>query len=147
MTLLQCSWLFLMCFSLGWRSYQQCNGNMLCFAPDMVINEYVVTPLPRRPPRSPFALMRRGFFLISSVCRRAALFVCLFVSAQLEAAALSARRLRRVKHRLSAVVDSQCFIARIDSVIALLNGAPRAGGRPPGLRSEQAFFFSFCLFS
>lgn len=41
MTLLQCSWLFLMCFGLGWRSYQQCNGNMLCFAPDMVINEYV----------------------------------------------------------------------------------------------------------
>lgn len=49
MTLLQCSWLFLMCFSLGWRSYQQCNGNMLCFAPDMVINEYVPsdsTPCP-----------------------------------------------------------------------------------------------------
>lgn len=41
MTLLQYSWLFLMSFSLGWRSYQQCNGNMLCFAPDLVINEYV----------------------------------------------------------------------------------------------------------
>ncbi|XP_030594638.1 glucocorticoid receptor isoform X2 [Archocentrus centrarchus] len=39
MTLLQYSWLFLMTFSLGWRSYQQCNGNMLCFAPDLVINE------------------------------------------------------------------------------------------------------------
>lgn len=39
MTLLQCSWLFLMSFGLGWRSYQQCNGNMLCFAPDLVINE------------------------------------------------------------------------------------------------------------
>ncbi|XP_072573827.1 glucocorticoid receptor isoform X2 [Paramormyrops kingsleyae] len=39
MTLLQCSWLFLMSFSLGWRSYQQCNGNMLCFAPDLVINQ------------------------------------------------------------------------------------------------------------
>ncbi|XP_040903395.1 glucocorticoid receptor [Toxotes jaculatrix] len=39
MTLLQYSWLFLMSFSLGWRSYQQCNGNMLCFAPDLVINE------------------------------------------------------------------------------------------------------------
>ncbi|XP_028840442.1 glucocorticoid receptor-like isoform X2 [Denticeps clupeoides] len=39
MTLLQCSWLFLMSFSLGWRSYQQCSGNMLCFAPDLVINE------------------------------------------------------------------------------------------------------------
>lgn len=41
MTLLQCSWLFIMSFGLGWRSYQQCNGNMLCFAPDLVINEYV----------------------------------------------------------------------------------------------------------
>ncbi|XP_051955309.1 glucocorticoid receptor-like isoform X2 [Xyrauchen texanus] len=39
MTLLQCSWLFLMSFSLGWRSYQQCDGGMLCFAPDLVINE------------------------------------------------------------------------------------------------------------
>ncbi|KAL2077543.1 hypothetical protein ACEWY4_027047 [Coilia grayii] len=39
MTLLQCSWLFLMSFGLGWRSYQQCNGNMLCFAPDLVMNE------------------------------------------------------------------------------------------------------------
>ncbi|MEQ2272587.1 Glucocorticoid receptor [Xenotaenia resolanae] len=39
MTLLQYSWLFLMAFGLGWRSYQQCNGNMLCFAPDLVINE------------------------------------------------------------------------------------------------------------
>ncbi|KAK3524472.1 hypothetical protein QTP70_029295, partial [Hemibagrus guttatus] len=39
MTLLQCSWLFLMSFSLGWRSYQQCNGGMLCFAPDLVINK------------------------------------------------------------------------------------------------------------
>ncbi|XP_051514911.1 glucocorticoid receptor-like [Myxocyprinus asiaticus] len=39
MTLLQCSWLFLMSFGLGWRSYQQCNGNMLCFAPDLVINQ------------------------------------------------------------------------------------------------------------
>ncbi|XP_061558359.1 glucocorticoid receptor-like isoform X1 [Phycodurus eques] len=39
MTLLQCSWLFLMSFGLGWRSYQQCNGSMLCFAPDLVINQ------------------------------------------------------------------------------------------------------------
>ncbi|XP_029030599.1 glucocorticoid receptor-like isoform X2 [Betta splendens] len=39
MTLLQCSWLFLMSFSLGWRSYEQCNGSMLCFAPDLVINQ------------------------------------------------------------------------------------------------------------
>lgn len=44
MTLLQYSWLFLMSFGLGWRSYQQCNGNMLCFAPDLVINEYVPAP-------------------------------------------------------------------------------------------------------
>ncbi|MEQ2161687.1 Glucocorticoid receptor [Goodea atripinnis] len=41
MTLLQCSWLFLMSFSLGWRSYEQCDGRMLCFAPDLVINECV----------------------------------------------------------------------------------------------------------
>lgn len=41
MTLLQCSWLFLMSFSLGWRSYEQCNGSMLCFAPDLVINKWV----------------------------------------------------------------------------------------------------------
>ncbi|CAG5872026.1 unnamed protein product [Menidia menidia] len=39
MTLLQCSWLFLMSFSLGWRSYEHCNGSMLCFAPDLVINK------------------------------------------------------------------------------------------------------------
>ncbi|XP_053702344.1 glucocorticoid receptor-like isoform X2 [Synchiropus splendidus] len=39
MTLLQCSWLFLMSFSLGWRSYEQCKGSMLCFAPDLVINK------------------------------------------------------------------------------------------------------------
>ncbi|KAJ8282291.1 hypothetical protein COCON_G00048100 [Conger conger] len=39
MTLLQCSWLVLMSFGLGWRSYQQCNGSMLCFAPDLVMNE------------------------------------------------------------------------------------------------------------
>ncbi|XP_061542674.1 glucocorticoid receptor [Phycodurus eques] len=39
MTLLQCSWLFLMSFSLGWRSYQQCNGNILFFAPDLIVNE------------------------------------------------------------------------------------------------------------
>ena len=41
MTLLQCSWLFLMSFSLGWRSYEQCNGRLLCFAPDLVINKWV----------------------------------------------------------------------------------------------------------
>lgn len=69
------------------------------------------------------------------------MLACLFVPAQLKAAVLSARRRRRAKQRLSAVVDSQCFIALMDSVIAFLNGALRAGGRPPDLRSEQAFFF------
>ncbi|XP_054647445.1 glucocorticoid receptor isoform X2 [Dunckerocampus dactyliophorus] len=39
MTLLQCSWLFLTSFSLGWRSYQQCNGDILFFAPDLIMNE------------------------------------------------------------------------------------------------------------
>ncbi|XP_061595446.1 glucocorticoid receptor-like isoform X2 [Cololabis saira] len=39
MTLLQCSWLFLMSFGLGWRSYDQCNGSLLCFAPDLIINK------------------------------------------------------------------------------------------------------------
>lgn len=80
MTLLQCSWLFLMCFGLGWRSYQQCNGNMLCFAPDMVINEYVAIRRRRRSRSASefFALPsdEMSLFLISSVCRRAGLFVC-----------------------------------------------------------------------
>ncbi|XP_004686895.1 PREDICTED: glucocorticoid receptor isoform X2 [Condylura cristata] len=39
MTLLQYSWMFLMSFALGWRSYKQSSINMLCFAPDLVINE------------------------------------------------------------------------------------------------------------
>ncbi|XP_005996162.1 glucocorticoid receptor [Latimeria chalumnae] len=39
MVLLQYSWMFLMAFGLGWRSYQQANGSMLCFAPDLIINE------------------------------------------------------------------------------------------------------------
>ncbi|XP_029439593.1 glucocorticoid receptor isoform X1 [Rhinatrema bivittatum] len=39
MTLLQYSWMFLMVFALGWRSYKQTNGNMLYFAPDLIINE------------------------------------------------------------------------------------------------------------
>ncbi|KFO31963.1 glucocorticoid receptor isoform X2 [Fukomys damarensis] len=39
MTLLQYSWMFLMAFALGWRSYRQSSGNLLCFAPDLVINE------------------------------------------------------------------------------------------------------------
>ncbi|XP_051834597.1 glucocorticoid receptor isoform X2 [Antechinus flavipes] len=39
MTLLQYSWMFLMSFALGWRSYKQSNGSLLCFAPDLIINE------------------------------------------------------------------------------------------------------------
>ncbi|XP_037364929.1 glucocorticoid receptor isoform X2 [Talpa occidentalis] len=39
MTLLQYSWMFLMSFALGWRSYKQSTAHMLCFAPDLVINE------------------------------------------------------------------------------------------------------------
>ncbi|KAM4875905.1 glucocorticoid receptor isoform 2-T3 [Thomomys bottae] len=39
MTLLQYSWMFLMAFALGWRSYKQTSGNLLCFAPDLIIDE------------------------------------------------------------------------------------------------------------
>ncbi|KAM3925389.1 glucocorticoid receptor isoform 2-T2 [Leptodactylus fuscus] len=39
MTLLQYSWMFLMVFALGWRSYKQANGNVLYFAPDLIIDE------------------------------------------------------------------------------------------------------------
>uniref|UniRef100_A0A8D2D234 Glucocorticoid receptor n=1 Tax=Sciurus vulgaris TaxID=55149 RepID=A0A8D2D234_SCIVU len=39
MTLLQYSWMFLMAFALGWRSYRQSSASLLCFAPDLVINE------------------------------------------------------------------------------------------------------------
>ncbi|XP_053573132.1 glucocorticoid receptor isoform X2 [Bombina bombina] len=39
MILLQYSWMFLMVFALGWRSYKQTNGSMLYFAPDLIINE------------------------------------------------------------------------------------------------------------
>ncbi|XP_028905852.1 glucocorticoid receptor isoform X1 [Ornithorhynchus anatinus] len=39
MTLLQYSWMFLMAFALGWRSYKQSSANLLCFAPDLIINE------------------------------------------------------------------------------------------------------------
>ncbi|XP_068958794.1 glucocorticoid receptor isoform X1 [Petaurus breviceps papuanus] len=39
MTLLQYSWMFLMSFALGWRSYKQASGSLLCFAPDLVMNE------------------------------------------------------------------------------------------------------------
>uniref|UniRef100_A0A4W3H7L4 Glucocorticoid receptor n=1 Tax=Callorhinchus milii TaxID=7868 RepID=A0A4W3H7L4_CALMI len=39
MMLLQYSWMSLMVFSLGWRSYQYTNSNMLFFAPDLILNE------------------------------------------------------------------------------------------------------------
>ncbi|KAG8578758.1 hypothetical protein GDO81_010610 [Engystomops pustulosus] len=39
MTLLQYSWMFLVVFALGWRSYKQANGSVLYFAPDLVIDE------------------------------------------------------------------------------------------------------------
>ncbi|KAG8430128.1 hypothetical protein GDO86_018425 [Hymenochirus boettgeri] len=39
MTLLQYSWMFLMVFALGWRSYKQTNGSILYFAPDLIITE------------------------------------------------------------------------------------------------------------
>ncbi|XP_075712658.1 glucocorticoid receptor isoform X2 [Rhinoderma darwinii] len=39
MTLLQYSWMFLVVFALGWRSYKQSNGSVLFFAPDLVIDE------------------------------------------------------------------------------------------------------------
>ncbi|XP_058295950.1 glucocorticoid receptor isoform X3 [Hylobates moloch] len=43
MTLLQYSWMFLMAFALGWRSYRQSSANLLCFAPDLIINEQRMT--------------------------------------------------------------------------------------------------------
>ncbi|XP_063303461.1 glucocorticoid receptor [Pelobates fuscus] len=39
MTLLQYSWMFLVVFALGWRSYKQSNGSVLYFAPDLIITE------------------------------------------------------------------------------------------------------------
>lgn len=39
MTLLQYSWMFLMAFALGWRSYRHSSTNLLCFAPDLIITE------------------------------------------------------------------------------------------------------------
>ncbi|KAM5299326.1 glucocorticoid receptor isoform 2-T2 [Ctenodactylus gundi] len=43
MTLLQYSWMFLMAFALGWRSYRQSSASLLCFAPDLIINEQRMT--------------------------------------------------------------------------------------------------------
>ncbi|KAM5246765.1 progesterone receptor isoform 2-T2 [Ctenodactylus gundi] len=38
-TLIQYSWMSLMVFGLGWRSYKHVSGQMLYFAPDLIINE------------------------------------------------------------------------------------------------------------
>ncbi|XP_063807575.1 progesterone receptor [Pseudophryne corroboree] len=37
--LLQYSWMSLMAFAMGWRSYKHVSGQMLYFAPDLVLNE------------------------------------------------------------------------------------------------------------
>ncbi|CAL8267174.1 unnamed protein product [Merluccius merluccius] len=39
MTAIQHSWMGVMVFALGWRSYKNVNGRMLYFAPDLVFNE------------------------------------------------------------------------------------------------------------
>ncbi|XP_072230377.1 androgen receptor-like isoform X2 [Leuresthes tenuis] len=39
MTVIQQSWMGVMVFALGWRSYKNANGRMLYFAPDLVFNE------------------------------------------------------------------------------------------------------------
>lgn len=39
MTVIQLSWMNVMVFALGWRSYTLTNGNMLYFAPDLVFND------------------------------------------------------------------------------------------------------------
>ncbi|XP_074160543.1 progesterone receptor [Sminthopsis crassicaudata] len=38
-TLIQYSWMSLMVFGLGWRSYKHVNSQMLYFAPDLILNE------------------------------------------------------------------------------------------------------------
>ncbi|XP_078513121.1 progesterone receptor isoform X1 [Lissotriton helveticus] len=38
-TLLQYSWMSLMVFAMGWRSYRHVSGQMLYFAPDLILNE------------------------------------------------------------------------------------------------------------
>ncbi|KAM9846397.1 androgen receptor [Aulostomus maculatus] len=40
MTIIQQSWMGVMVFALGWRSYKNVNGRMLYFAPDLVFNEH-----------------------------------------------------------------------------------------------------------
>ncbi|KAJ0050040.1 hypothetical protein NL108_011870, partial [Boleophthalmus pectinirostris] len=39
MTVIQLSWMNIMVFALGWRSYTLTNSNMLYFAPDLVFND------------------------------------------------------------------------------------------------------------
>ncbi|XP_061643786.1 progesterone receptor-like isoform X1 [Phyllopteryx taeniolatus] len=39
MTVIQLSWMGVMVFALGWRSYTQTNSSMLYFAPDLVFND------------------------------------------------------------------------------------------------------------
>lgn len=46
MTVIQYSWMGVMVFGLGWRSYKNVNGRMLYFAPDLVFNEYVQLQIP-----------------------------------------------------------------------------------------------------
>lgn len=40
MTVIQLSWMNVMVFALGWRSYTLANSNMLYFAPDLVFNDH-----------------------------------------------------------------------------------------------------------
>ncbi|XP_068103768.1 androgen receptor [Hyperolius riggenbachi] len=40
MTVIQYSWMGLMVFAMGWRSFKNVNSRMLFFAPDLVFNEY-----------------------------------------------------------------------------------------------------------
>lgn len=39
MTLIQYSWMNLMVFSLGWRSFQNVTSEFLYFAPDLVLSQ------------------------------------------------------------------------------------------------------------
>ncbi|KAG7247639.1 hypothetical protein CRUP_009309, partial [Coryphaenoides rupestris] len=38
MSVIQSSWMGVMVFALGWRSYTLTNGSMLYFAPDLIFN-------------------------------------------------------------------------------------------------------------
>ncbi|XP_077360172.1 androgen receptor-like [Festucalex cinctus] len=40
MTVIQNSWMTVMVFALGWRSYKNANATMLYFAPDLIFNEH-----------------------------------------------------------------------------------------------------------